>query len=165
MLQIDKTTILCYNNSMKFIGKDLKEVNKGYFGIRRCTICNNELRDVDLVELYATSYLFFIPIKSKIVKRLLVCKHCNAYMELSDDLWSFYSTYYNDRFNKSTTDNIVDTLTALSRETEQNGVKLNINDKACEASLDLIYQTLAEKYKVWQNVEEIIKESRYNHQY
>ena len=77
-------------------------------------------------------------------------------MELSEDLWSFYSTYYNQRFNKSTTDNIVNTLTALSKETEQNGVKLNFNDKAYEPALDLIYKTLAEKYKVWQNVEEII---------
>ena len=141
---------------MKFIGKDLTEINKGYFGIRRCSICGNELRDVDLVELYSTSYFFFIPCRSKLIKRLLVCSNCNAYMELSEDLWSFYSTYYNQRFNKSTTDNIVNTLTALSKETEQNGVKLNFNDKAYEPALDLIYKTLAEKYKVWQNVEEII---------
>ena len=141
---------------MKFIGKDLKEVNKGYFGVRRCTICKDELRDVDLVEIYAVNYLFFVPVRNKIIKRLLVCQHCNAYMELSDELWSFYSSYYNDRFNKSTTDNIVDTLTELSKQIEQNGIKLNIHDKACEPSLDLIYNTLSKKYKVWQNVEEII---------
>ena len=60
---------------MKFLGRELKEVDKGYFGVRRCTICNEHLRDVNLVEIYATNYVCFVPIKSTIVKRILVCQH------------------------------------------------------------------------------------------
>jgi len=141
---------------MRFIGRDLKDINRGYFGVRRCTICNEELRDVNLVEIHATNYLFFIPIRSKLLKRILVCQHCNSFMELNEDLWRYYRTYYNNRFSKSTTDNIIKTLTELSKQMEQNGVKLNTSDKAYESSLDLIYQKLSDKYSVHQNVEEII---------
>lgn len=141
---------------MKFFGKDIKEINKGYFGVRRCTICNEELRDVNLVEIHATNYFCFIPTKSTIIKRILVCQHCKAYMELDNKLWNYYSTYYNSRFNKTTTDNIVNTLKTISNTMEQNGVKLDIDDETSQQSLDLIYKSLCDKYGVCENIEEIV---------
>ena len=141
---------------MKIFGKELKEVNKGYFGVRRCTICNEELRDVDLVEIHAINRMFFIPVSSKIIKRLLVCKHCNAYMEIDEKLWRYYNSYYNKRFDKNTTDNIIEILTTMTKQMELNGVKLSIDDKASEPSLDLIYNNLTKKFKVEQNIEEIV---------
>ena len=86
---------------MKFFGKDIKEVNKGYFGVRRCTICKDELRDVNLVELYATNYVCFIPTKNVLIKRILTCSHCKAYMEIDNKLWNYYETYYNKYTRKS----------------------------------------------------------------
>ena len=141
---------------MKFFGKELKQVNKGYFGVRRCTICNEELRDVNLVEIYAVNHICFVPVSSTLVKRILVCQHCNSYMEISNSLWEYYSTYYNKRFNKPTTDNIIKTLINMNKQLEEKGVKLGIDDKTAEQSLDLIYKSLSQKYKVWENVEEII---------
>lgn len=141
---------------MKFLGKEIKEINKGYFGVRRCTICGEELRDVDLVEIYATNYFCFIPTRTTIIKRILVCKHCKAYMEIDNKLWSYYSTYYKDRFNKSTTDEIVNTLKTLSTNMEQKGTKLDIEDETSQQALDLIYKSLCEKYGVCENVEEIV---------
>ena len=141
---------------MKIFGKEYKEENKGYFGVRRCNICNNELRDVDLVEIYAVNYFCCIPVSRTLVKRVLVCQHCKAYMEIDDKLWKYYSSYYGERFSKDTTDDIVEMLTSMSNQMEKNGVKLEINDKFSASSLDLIYKSLTEKYHVWQNVEEII---------
>lgn len=141
---------------MKFFGKDIKEINKGYFGVRRCTICNEELRDVNLVELHTTTNICFVPVGSSVAKRLLVCQKCGSYMELSDDLWQYYQGYYNRRFNKVTTDNIISTLSKMNKQLENNGVKLNLEDKTSGQSFDLIYKSLVEKYKVWENIEEII---------
>ncbi|MFQ6723759.1 MAG: hypothetical protein ACLRFE_00305, partial [Clostridia bacterium] len=137
---------------MKFIGKKLKDFDRGYFGVRRCTICNYELRDVNLIEIYSTQYICFIPVRSIIAKRILLCNHCKAYMDIDNKLWEYYSTYYNQRFNKDVTDNIVGTLQNLSKDMEQNGVKLNIDDDASQKSLDLIYKSLCDKYGVCENV-------------
>ncbi|MBQ8522421.1 MAG: hypothetical protein IJ458_02015 [Clostridia bacterium] len=141
---------------MKFLGKEIKETDKGYFGVRRCTICNEKLRDVNLVEISSTSYFCFIPIRRVIIKRILVCQHCKAYMEIDNKLWEYYSTYYHQRFNKTTTDTIVNTLQTISNSMKQNGFKLDIGDETCQQSLDLIYKSLCDKYGVFQNVEEII---------
>lgn len=141
---------------MKFFGKDIQEVNRGYFGVRRCTICKDELRDVNLVELYATSYFCFVPIKKELIKRILVCSQCNAYMEIDNKLWNYYSTYYNSRFSKTTTDSILGLLTRMSSEMDKKGVKLSMNDEASQKSLDVIYNGLIDKYGVEQNIEEII---------
>lgn len=141
---------------MKFFGKELSEINKGYFGVRRCAICNEELRDVDLVEICATNYFCFVPIRKTIVKRILLCKHCKAYMEIDNKLWGYYLTYYNQRFDKPTTDTIVNTLKTISSNMEQNGVKLDIDDDTSQQSLDLIYKSLCDKYGVYENVEEIV---------
>ena len=123
---------------MKFFGKDIKEIDKGYFGVRRCTICKNELRDVNLVEIHATNYVCFIPTKSVLVKRILTCSQCNAYMEIDNKLWNYYATYYKDRFSKATTDNILGILTQMSSEMEKKGVKLNIADESSQKSLDVM---------------------------
>ena len=141
---------------MKFLGKQITEVNKGYFGIRRCTVCNEQLRDVDLVEIHSTNYFCFIPTSSNITKRILVCNHCKAYMEINQKLWEYYSTYYNKRFDKETTDAIVNTLSSLSNEMSKKGVTLSIDDESSIESIDLIFNTLCNKYKTTQNVEEIV---------
>lgn len=141
---------------MKFFGKDVKQVDRGFFGIRRCTICDEALRDVNLVELWVTTNIFFVPIKSSCEKRLLVCQKCDACMEINDDLWEYYQTYLNRRFNKATTHEIVGTLTQLDNQMRDKGVNLSIDDKSMEASINLIYNSLVEKYKTWQNVEEIV---------
>jgi len=141
---------------MKFLGKQITEVNKGYFGIRRCTVCNEQLRDVDLVEIHSTNYFCFIPTSSNITKRILVCNHCKAYMEINQKLWEYYSTYYNKRFDKETTDTIINTLSSLSNEMSKKGVTLSIDDESSIESIDLIFNTLCNKYKTTQNVEEIV---------
>ena len=141
---------------MKFLGKQITEVNKGYFGIRRCTVCNEQLRDVDLVEIHSTNYFCFIPTSSNITKRILVCSHCKAYMEINQKLWEYYSTYYNNRFDKETTDTIINTLSSLSNEMSKKGVTLSIDDESSIESIDLIFNTLCNKYKTTQNVEEIV---------
>ena len=141
---------------MKFVGKELKDINKGYFGVRRCTICNEELRDVNLVEIHSTNYVCFVPVKSSIVKRILVCNHCKAYMEIDDKLWQYYASYYNKRFDKSTTDNIIATLKSISNEMAQNGIRLKADDEASQKSLDLIFNKLCDKYNSVENVEEIV---------
>jgi hypothetical protein len=141
---------------MKFLGKEIKDVDKGYFGVRRCTICDEQLRDVNLVEIYSTNHVCFVPLRKTLVSRILVCQHCHSYMEINNDLWRYYSSYYNKRFSKTTTDNIVNILTDISKQIEQNGIKLNTQDDASLQSLDLIYKSLSEKYKVCENVEEII---------
>ena len=141
---------------MKFFGKDIREVNRGYFGVRRCTLCKDELRDVDLVEIYATNYVCFIPVKQTLIKRILVCKQCKAYMEIDNKLWSYYATYYNQRFSKSVTDNILGLLSKLSKDMEQNGVVLSVGDDTSKKALDMIFNSLIDKYGVEQNIEEII---------
>ena len=141
---------------MKFFGKDITEVNKGYFGVRRCTICNENLRDVDLVEIHATNYFCCIPIRSNIIKRILVCKHCKAYMEIDEKLWNYYASYYHKRLDKTTTDTIVKTLTDLSSDMAQNGIQLKVGDESSINSIDFIFNKLCNKYGVCENIEEII---------
>lgn len=141
---------------MKFFGKELSDNNKGYFGVRRCTICNEEIRDVNLVEIKSTNYFCFIPIRTSIVKRILVCQHCKAYMEIDDKLWEYYSSYYNQRFNKNTTDKIINTLSTLTKDMAQNGIILNLDDDTAQQSLDLIFKGLCDKYGTPENVEEIV---------
>lgn len=141
---------------MKFFGEEIKEIDKGYFGVRRCTICDEKLRDVNLVELQQNFNIFFIPIKRHACKRILVCQECNAFMELDESLWNYYSTYINKRFDKTTTDKIIKDLISLTTQLESEGVKLDLEDESVQQSIDLIYKSLVEKYGVWQNVEEII---------
>ena len=141
---------------MKFFGKEIKEFNKGYFGIRRCTVCGNQLRDVGLSEVYERFNICFLPIYKRSIAHILVCKTCNAYMEIEDKLWKYYSKYLSSRFDKSTTDEIMSIVKKVDNELQNNGVKLNIQDGSADKSLDLIYNSLVEKYGCAENVEEII---------
>lgn len=141
---------------MKFFGKDINEANKGYFGVRRCTVCDNNLRDVNLANINQTFNLFFLPVYKKTIGHILVCRTCNAYMNLDNKLWSYYSKYLSSRFNKTQTDEIVSTIKQVDNELKNNGVKLSVDDASCDKSLDLIYNILVEKYGSAQNVEEII---------
>ena len=141
---------------MKFLGKDYIEVDKGYFGVRRCTICNDNIRDVNLVEVYTANYFCFFPIRKTLFKRILVCQHCKAFMEIDNQLWGYYSTYYNNRFDKTTTDSIIGSLSKISNDIEKNGIKLKIDDESSQQSLDFIYSNLCKKYNTPQNVEEIV---------
>jgi len=139
---------------MKFFGIDVKENSKGYFGVRYCQNCK-KLMDVNLVELQGKECFFFVPIKQTPVKRFLVCNSCGAAFELDEDLWHYYSSY-SYRFDKSTTQEIVQTLQDIEKNLKENNVKLACEDKLSEASLNMIYKNLCEKYPNPQNVEELI---------
>lgn len=141
---------------MKFFGEDIKQVDKGYFGVRRCTICNDELQDVNLVELNSSFNIFFIPVKKLASKHILVCQNCGVFMEINEELWKYYLSYLNKRFNKSTTDEIIQMLTDINEQLITNGVKLELDNKDAQQSIDLIYRSMVEKYKVCENVEELI---------
>lgn len=138
---------------MKFFGTDVKTEEKGYFGIRRCTECN-ALRDVNLVEIYGTERMFFIPIKKLGLKRFLVCSSCNAALEINKDLWNYYKTY--PRFDKHTTDQIVQTLKQIDLDLADNNVDLKIGSKESVSSLDMIYKNLIRKFGNPNNLEELI---------
>lgn len=141
---------------MKLLGYDIKEENKGYFGVRRCTECGNNLRDVDLTVLSKCFYILGIPIKTVEQKHFLVCKNCKASLHLNTKMWKYYATYLNERFSKRTTDEILNTLSTMNKDLVKNGINLNSEDEAFLPSLDLIYKKMVEKYGTWQNVEEII---------
>ena len=138
---------------MKFFGTDVKTEEKGYFGIRRCTECN-ALRDVNLVDIHGTERMFFIPIKKLGLKRFLVCSTCNAALEINKDLWNYYKTY--SRFDKHTTDQIVQTLKQIDLDLADNNVDLKIGSKESVSSLDMIYKNLIRKFGNPNNLEELI---------
>ena len=141
---------------MKFLGKEIKEYNKGYFGVRRCTVCDNQLRDVDWAEICERTNICFVPVYKRTISHILICKTCNAYMTINDKLWKYYSKYLGERFSKGTTDEIVTTIKKVDKELQNNGVKLSVEDSSADKSLDLIYNILVEKYGCAENVEEII---------
>ena len=89
-------------------------------------------------------------------ERDISIKEISAFMEIEESLWNYYSTYINKRFTKSTTDEIVGTLSNMNKELKNSGIKLNLDDESCHQSIDLIYNNLVKKYSTWQNVEEII---------
>lgn len=139
---------------MKFIGTDVKKNNKGYFGVRKCQNCN-KLQDVNLIELQGRECFFFIPYKNLQVKRFLICNTCGAGFEIDDDLWHYYSSY-DYRFDKTTTNEIVHTLTDIEKNLKANNVILNLEDGISEASINMIFDNLCEKYNNPKNVEELI---------
>lgn len=140
---------------MKFVGIEVKENDKGYFGIRRCELCK-QLRDVKLIELYGQSYLFFIPIKKLNPKRFLVCEKCGACFEISEKLWNYYKEYYPRRFDKKTTDSVVAVLNQINSSLVENNVNIKITDPTCKNSLDMIYQNLCKTFGNQKNIEEIM---------
>ena len=138
---------------MKFFGLDVKTDEKGYFGIRRCTECK-ALRDVNLVEICGVERMFFVPVKKHACKRFLICTTCGAALEINNDLWNYYKTY--DRFDKSTTDKVVQTLQQIDSDLVDQNLNLKCEDKLSETSLNMIYEGLIKKYGNPNNLEELI---------
>ena len=138
---------------MKFFGLNIKTKEKGYFGVRRCTECN-ALRDVNLVEIYGTERMFFIPTKKLNVKRFLICTSCGAALEINNDLWNYYKTY--NRFDKPTTDKVVQTLKQIDVDLANKNVDLRCEDKTSQTSLNLIFNNLIKKFGNPNNLEELI---------
>lgn len=138
---------------MKFFGLNVKTEEKGYFGVRRCNNCK-DIKDVKLMEVTGTENMFFIPIKKLGTKRFLICEKCGAALEINEDLWNFYKTY--DRFDKSTTDQVVQTLKQIDVNLNNSNVKLDCKDKFSENSINMIYDTLFKKFGNPNNLEELI---------
>ena len=138
---------------MKFIGDSIETKNLGYFGIRQCEVCGG-FWDVDLIEVKKVFRFCFFAVKTYAVKRFLCCQKCNACFEISPDLWSFYQTY--QRFNKKTTDEIIDTLKRINNEFVSHGTFINLDDKIYHGSLDTIHESLAKKYGHEEYLEELI---------
>lgn len=139
---------------MKIFGRDVTETKKGYFGVRRCTICK-ALRDVNLLELKGVERFLFLPVKRLGIQRYLICEKCGAGLQINDDLWNYYKTY-EYRFTKETTDEIVKTLDKIAIDLKANHIELNYNDKSCENSLNMIYRNLCKQFSNPENVEELI---------
>jgi len=138
---------------MKFFGLDVKTNEKGYFGVRRCTECKS-LRDVNLVEITGVERMFFIPVKKLANKRFLICTTCGAALEINNDLWNYYNTY--NRFDKSTTDKVVETLQQIDSDLTDKNLSLKCDDKISQSSLNLIYDGLIKKFGNPNNLEELI---------
>ena len=138
---------------MKFLGTDIKTDEKGYFGVRRCTECN-ALKDVNLIEVHGIERVFFMPIKKLGLKRFLICSSCGAALEINNDLWNYYSTY--SRFDKPTTDQIVQTLKQIDLDLANQNLNLKTGTKESLSSLDMIYKNLIRKFGNPNNLEELI---------
>lgn len=140
---------------MVFIGDGIETRNLGYFGIRKCEVCN-AFRDVDLIEVKNVFRFFFFPVKTYAIKRFLCCRKCSACFEINPKLWDFYQTYMNKRLNKKDTDDIISTLTKINNEFINQGTYIDIGDSIYHGSLDTIYSTLAKKYGESEYLEELI---------
>lgn len=140
---------------MKFIGPDIHKVNKGYFGIRRCSTCN-ELKEVNLLEIKGVVRLFFIPVKTFITKRFLVCEKCQSVYEITDDQWKYYSTYLHKRFDKKTSKQVIETLDNINQTFVNKGTIIDITKEIYHPSIDSIYEQLIKKFGHKETLEELI---------
>ena len=139
---------------MKLFGTDVKKIEKGYFGIRKCENCK-ALKDVDLVEMQGKERIFCVPIKNLGSRRFLVCKDCGAAFEITEDLWNYYQQY-EYRFDKSTTDEVIRTLDEITKDLNSNNINLSFKDKSSEQSINLIYHNLCKKFNNPENISELI---------
>ena len=139
---------------MKFFGIDSKQINKGYFGVRRCSQCN-QINDVNLVDLTGTQCVCFFPIKKYPTRHFLVCSNCGAALEINEDLWNYYNSYPY-RFDKKTTDEIVATLDVIDQDLKQQGVNIKCGEEKNVNSLNMIFDSLCKKFDNPQNVEELV---------
>lgn len=138
---------------MKFFGLDVKTNEKGYFGVRRCTECK-ALRDVNLVEINGVERVCFIPTKKLASKRFLICTTCGAALEINNDLWNYYKTY--NRFDKPTTDKVVQTLKQIDTDLTEQNLNLRCEDNLSQSSLNMIFNNLIKKFGNPNNLEELI---------
>lgn len=140
---------------MKFIGADVIKVNKGYFGVRKCEVCG-EIKSVDLLELKGVVRFFFIPIKTYVTKKYLICEKCTACFEITDEQWNYYQTYLHRRLDRKTTMEIVKKLDSINQSFINNGTLIDIEDEIYHPSLDSILDTLTKKYGHKETLQEII---------
>ena len=138
---------------MKLFGLDIVQQNLGYFGVRRCSECGG-LKDVDYVKIRAVFRLFGIPIPLQTLKRFLVCSKCGAAFDISDELWEYYKSYYNKRFSKSKTDELISILIKVDANIADNSV--DYSARGYNSILDMIYESLIKKFPNSKNLEEVI---------
>ena len=138
---------------MRLFGLDIMQKNMGYFGVRRCTECGG-LKDVEYVKLKAVFRVFGLPIPLKTLKRFLVCDKCGAAFEVSDELWDYYKTYYNKRFSKAKTDELLGILIKIDATVADNSV--DYKEKCYTTVLDMIYNSLIKKFPNGKNLEEVL---------
>lgn len=139
---------------MKAFGFDVKTQNFGYFGVRRCGVCNS-LQDVDLLKFKGIIRFLFLPIKTVKEKRFLACQKCGACFEINDDLWNYYKTY-KERYSKRTTDEILKYIIAIDKDLQQNQINLMLDSEESKKSISMIFNELLQKYNNPNNLEELI---------
>lgn len=139
---------------MKVFGVDVKQKNKGYFGIRKCEVCGG-LRDVNLIEVSGCEKFLCVPIKKLGIRRFLMCTTCGACFEINEDLWNYYSQY-KFRFDKATTDQVISALNSISEDLAKNDICLKFEDKASQHSINMIFNNLCKKFNNPENLSEII---------
>jgi hypothetical protein len=140
---------------MKAFGLDVVKKDKGYFGVRQCSQCGG-LVDVHLLELTGVDRFCFLPVKIHITKRYLHCSKCDALFTLSDEQWAHYKSYLHHRLSKKTTEEILTTLNNINKVYEEQGVRIDIDDKTYHPALDDICDNLIKKYGHKENMEELI---------
>lgn len=140
---------------MKIFGADVVKKEKGFFGVRKCSNCN-ELVDVNYLELQGIERFLFIPVKKYITKRYLHCSKCQALYEITDEQWNHYSSYLHNRVDKNTTGEIIKTLEKINSSLLDNGTVIDVEDKLYHETLDLICDNLIKKYGHKENIEEIM---------
>jgi len=140
---------------MKFFGPDVVKKDNGYFGIRRCSGCG-ELKSVNLMTLQGVVRLFFIPIKTYITKRFLVCEKCQSVYEITDEQWKYYSTYLHKRLDKKTSDKVIETLDSINKTFVDKGTIIDITKEIYHPSIDSIYEQLIKKFGHKETLEELI---------
>ena len=139
---------------MKVFDIKLKERNKGYLGIRRCTVCR-DLIDVDLILVKRKFYFLGIPLYTIGTNRCLKCKKCRAILCI-DNLWNHYKTYLKTRFNKQMTDDVINSLKEIDEGLKGQGISLNLRDEKDKKTIQYVYESLYKKYGNQKNIEEIV---------
>ena len=140
---------------MKIFGADIIKKEKGFFGVRKCSNCN-ELREVTYLELQGVERFFFIPVKKYITKRYLHCSKCESLYEITDEQWTHYSSYLHNRVDKDTTSKIIKDLESINTVLKDKGTIIDVEDKIYHESLDSICDTLIKKYGHKEAIEEIM---------
>jgi hypothetical protein len=140
---------------MKIFGADIVKKEKGFFGVRKCSNCN-ELREVTYLELQGVERFFFIPVKKYITKRYLYCTKCKALYEITDEQWTHYLSYLDDRVDKNTTSMIIKDLEKINSTLLNKGTIIDVEDKIYHESLDTICDNLIKKYGHKETIEEIM---------
>ena len=138
---------------MKLFGLDVREQNYGYFGVRKCCNCD-AIRDVTYIKLAPVLRLLGLPISLGKARRFLVCTKCGAAFDVPEELWEHYKTYYNQRYSKSKTDELLSILIKIDANIADNTV--DYRNKGYDSVLEMIYNSLIGKFGNGKNLEEVI---------